>query len=182
MKLEKELRTFKAYFERGKDPTKIYLFVPYNSRSLLIDGSFEEELRPGCFRKSLASGKDVKSFWNHNSGMVLGSSKARTMKIEDTSKGLQAVISPPNNSWGKDALESISRQDTDGCSFGFLPIDVEYNEDGSVRYINSAELYELSPTPIPAYEESKAYARSRSNQKNELTNLKNHFQLGERKK
>jgi hypothetical protein len=179
--MEKELRIYKAYFQRGKDPQKIYLFIPYDSRSMLIDGLFEEELKPGCFAKSLRSGRDVKSFWNHNSGMVLGSTKAGTMKIRDTEKGLDVTLDPPNNSWGRDALESINRGDTDGCSFGFSPNMTEFNEDGSVRYIIQADLWEISPTAIPAYPESKAYARSQNNTNLHETDLRKYFDGREKK-
>jgi HK97 family phage major capsid protein/HK97 family phage prohead protease len=182
---EKQLRTFKAYFEvRGKSPTKIIGSIPYRSRSHPIGSGFIEELWPGVFSESLASGRDIKSFWNHETGKVLGSTAAGTLRLIDSNKELRIELTPPNNSWGKDALESVARGDTNGFSFSFLPTEEDLSDDGEIRYVKKASLYSVDPTAIPAYPESKAYARSRSfsiNQDNELQKMKNHF-MGEEKK
>jgi HK97 family phage major capsid protein len=177
--MERELREFKAHFEvRGKSPSKIIGSIPYRSKSHPIGGEFIEVLLPGVFRDSINSGIDVKSFWNHDTSKVLGSTAAGTLKLIDGSKELRVELTPPNNTWGRDALESVGRGDTNGFSFSFSPIDVEFSDDSETRYIKKANLYSVDPTAIPAYPESKAFARSHENKENTLRGYKKYFRRG----
>jgi HK97 family phage major capsid protein/HK97 family phage prohead protease len=136
--------------------------IPYNSRSENLGGFFEV-LKPHCFSESIRSGAKIMSFWNHDSGMVLGSTSANTLKIEDRADALYFTIFPPENSWGKDALASIARGDVSGASFAFSDVRDEWSLDNNtkLRTIVSAKLHEISPTSIPAYSKTEASVRSR---------------------
>jgi len=155
-----QLRSYRAYFEiRESEPKKIYGKIPYDSRS--VDMGFYEILKPGCFTNSLNSGRDVKSYWNHDIGKVLGSTRAGTLILKDSPTGLDIVLDPGSTSWGRDALESIRRGDVTGFSFGFNVVSEDI-DDNDVRLIRDVILYEVSPTPLPAYEGSKAAVRNKT--------------------
>jgi HK97 family phage major capsid protein/HK97 family phage prohead protease len=161
-----EMRTFSAMSLRAKGKTIVGL-VPFNSPSEDL-GGWIEILKPGCFAETLASGRDIKSFWNHDTGKVLGSTKAGTLQLEERSNGLRIQLIPPNNSWGADALESVRRGDTDGFSFGFATKEGGEQWTGNTRELTNVELYEVSPTAMPAFTGSQAMVRSgRSNKKME---------------
>jgi hypothetical protein len=51
---------------------------------------FTETIAPGAFRDSLNPGKrnDVKLLWNHDTGTVLGSTRAGTLTLTEDAKGL----------------------------------------------------------------------------------------------
>lgn len=119
---------------------------------------FREKIRKGAFATSLeeaASGKwNIKALWNHDSGKPLGNTKKGSLKLEEDDKGLRFELELPDNSWGKDAEESIRRGDTDGVSFGFRTEKQEWDESDPknvIRTLVQVSLFEISPTPFPAY-------------------------------
>lgn len=137
--------------------------VKWNQRSGLIWGEFYERVAEGAFSKSLEE-NTIKALWNHRMDFVLGSSKNKTLRLEEDKTGLRFEIDLPNNSWGKDAFESISRGDVDGVSFGFnVRSDAwQYIKDEDVyeRTLLDVDLREVSPTPFPAYPDSEVAKRS----------------------
>ena len=124
---------------------------------------FQEKFAKGAFEESL-SNDTQRALWNHNTDIVLGNTKNSTLVVEEDDVGLRFDIDLPNNSWGNDVYESISRGDVDGVSFGFTMQKEEWDEsdpDNIVRTVNQAKLFEVSPTPFPAYEGvSEVSARS----------------------
>lgn len=142
----------------------------WNSRSQLIHGEFYEKVAKGAFAKSLEE-NTIKAFWNHRSDFVLGSNKNKiknnTLRLKEDDIGLNFEIDLPNNTWGNDAYESIQRGDVDGVSFGFFVRDDnwEYLKDEDVyeRTLLDIDLFEISPTPFPAYLDSEVGKRSIEN-------------------
>lgn len=123
---------------------------------------FREKFAKGAFADSLRNDKQ-KALWNHNSDFVLGSTKSGTLSLSEDKTGLRFNIVLPENTWGKDAYESIKRGDVDGVSFGFKKEVDEWDEsdpDNIVRTIKKAKLFEVSPTPFPAYPQTEVQARS----------------------
>lgn len=123
---------------------------------------FREKFVKGSFVDSLRSDKQ-KALWNHNSDFVLGSTKSGTLSLSEDETGLRFNIDLPENTWGKDAYESIKRGDVDGVSFGFKKEVDEWDEtdpDNVMRTIKKAKLFEVSPTPFPAYPQTEVQARS----------------------
>lgn len=126
-------------------------------------GGFREMIAPGAFTKTLQE-RDVKSFWNHNSDYVIGSSKSGTLSMRDDVGGLYFEATPPDTSWARDAMVSIDRGDVDQMSFGFRTIrdDWTVSNDGSiVRTLLECELYEVSPVALPAYPQTSVNLRDR---------------------
>jgi len=114
---------------------------------------FIERIAPGAFKRSLDSRNDIKLLWNHDTGTVLGSTRAGTMRLNEDDRGLRVSATFPNTSAGRDAAELLRRGDVDSMSFGFsVPSGGdEWSNDGSERTLNSVRLHEVSIVAFPAY-------------------------------
>jgi HK97 family phage prohead protease len=136
----------------------------FNSRSENL-GGFTETINPGAFRSSLKARNDIKLLWNHNSDIVLGSTRAGTMTLIEDDRGLRVSALLPNNTAGRDARESIARRDVTGFSFGFsMPArgGDEWSADGTERVLKSVRLHEVSVgVAFPAYPETNGTATVR---------------------
>lgn len=137
--------------------------VKFNQRSQLIWGEFYERVAAGAFSHSLQE-NIIKAFWNHRSDFVLGSTKNSTLRLWEDTIGLGFELDLPNNTWGNDAFESIQRGDVDGVSFGFYVRSDSWqylkDEDVYERTLLEINLFEVSPTPFPAYPDSEVNQRS----------------------
>lgn len=49
---------------------------------------FTETVMPGAFKKSLNSRNNVRMYLNHDSTMLLGTTRAGTLRLEEDSRGL----------------------------------------------------------------------------------------------
>lgn len=137
--------------------------VKFNDRSLLLYDEWYEKVSRGAFTKSLQE-NTIKALWNHNSDIVLGSTKSKTLSLEEDSIGLRFDLDLPNTAQGKDIFESIKRGDVDGVSFGFYvrKDEWEYLKEDDVyeRTLLDIDLVEISPTAFPAYPTSEVGKRS----------------------
>ena len=135
----------------------------FNSRSENL-GGFTETIRPGAFRASLKSRNDIKMLWNHDSGAVLGSTRAGTLTLIEDERGLRVSATLPNTSYGRDASELVRRGDVTAFSFGFsMPArgGDEWSGDGTERVLKSVRLHEVSLVAFPAYPETAGTATVR---------------------
>ena len=114
---------------------------------------FIERIAPGAFKRSIEARNDIKLLWNHDTGTVLGSSRAGTLSLTEDERGLKVRADLPNTSAGRDAAELLRRGDVDSMSFGFsVPTGGdEWNSDGSERTLRSVRLHEVSIVAFPAY-------------------------------
>jgi hypothetical protein len=125
----------------------------FNSRSENL-GGFTETIQPGAFRASLKARNDIKLLWNHETGAVLGSTRAGTLTLTEDARGLRVMATLPNTSYGRDAAELVRRGDVTGFSFGFsMPTrgGDEWSADGTERLLKSVRLFEVSLVAFPAY-------------------------------
>lgn len=134
----------------------------FNTRSQYM--GFYEEVAKGAFDKTLADGHNIYAMYNHNSDMILGSTRSGSLKLNVDNIGLHFELRiNPNISYANDIAELIKAGDLEGCSFGFWVIDDEwtYTEDKvDLRIIKEIELIEVTITPFPAYLDSEASCRS----------------------
>ena len=160
--MKKKLSSYRCTAIRATDDQSIIGRIPYNSPS--EDLGFVEILRPGCFTKTLQSGKNIMSLWGHRDDKPLGSTKAGTLTFRDTPQGLNVRIEPNlSTTWGENALSAVKRGDISGLSFGFTVRDsgVKWTKNNSVREIHEIDrLYEVSPVSFPAYPDSCVRLRS----------------------
>lgn len=122
----------------------------FNSRSENL-GGFTEFVAPGAFTRSLKSRNDVKLLWNHDSGQVLGSTRAKSMTLTEDARGLKVEAKLPNTNLGRDVAELIRTGLVDSMSFGFNVIKDSWNAEGNERTLNAVRLHEVSIVAFPAY-------------------------------
>ncbi len=161
--LQAEQIEIRSGAEGEETRTVIGYVVKFNQRSRLIWGEFYEKVAKGAFARSLQENV-IKAFWNHRYDFVLGSTKNQTLRLWEDDIGLRFELDLPNNTWGNDALESIRRGDVDGVSFGFNARKDAWTflseEDVYERTLVDVNLFEVSPTPFPAYPDSEVNQRS----------------------
>lgn len=122
-----------------------------------------EAIAPGAFDDTLTSGEDVKAFWNHDTAKVLGSTKAKTLRLSEDEHGLAFELELPDTSYARDLRDLISRGDVSGMSFGFLPGQDAWTRAPDGRQIRThtraRRLVEVSPVSLPAYEGTDVFLR-----------------------
>jgi HK97 family phage prohead protease len=126
---------------------------------------FTERIAPGAFKRSLRAKNDIKLLWNHDSSMVLGSTRAGTLRLFEDDMGLRVEAVLPDTSAGRDAKVLIQRGDVTGFSFGFtVPANGDsWNSDGTERTLRSVRLLEVSTgVAFPAYPSTNGTAMVRS--------------------
>jgi hypothetical protein len=124
---------------------------------------FTEVIKEGAFKRSLKSRNEIKLFMNHNTDVVLGSTRAGTLKLSEDSRGLLAQAELPDTSAGRDLSVLMKRGDVSSMSFGFSvpPKGDQWSQDGATRELHQVRLHEVSiVTGFPAYEATTASVRS----------------------
>jgi hypothetical protein len=124
---------------------------------------FIERIMPGAFRKSLKSRNNIRMYLNHDSSMLLATSRAKTLRLMEDERGLKVEADLPDTTIGRDLSTLIKRGDVDSMSFGFSvpPKGDSWSDDGSVRELKEVRLYEVSVvTGFPAYQATSASVRS----------------------
>lgn len=132
----------------------------YNVPSLPLGHGFTERIAPGAFTRSLKSRVDIRAYVNHNDELLLGSTRAKTLRIEDRADGGWVEIDLPDTSWGRDIRVLTERGDIQGMSFGFSTVKDDWSDDGTERTLMAAKLHEVSVvTGVPAYPQTTASVR-----------------------
>lgn len=116
-------------------------------------GTFTEVIRPGAFRASLASGRDILALVDHDRQRVLARTRSGNLRLTEDSAGLQFELSVPDTTFGADILELAERGDLGGMSFAFtVPKDGE-RWTGRRRELLQVDLHEISVvSAFPAYD------------------------------
>jgi HK97 family phage prohead protease len=114
---------------------------------------FIETIERGAFADSLKSRNDVKLLWNHDTSVVLGSTRAGTLRLVEDERGLLVEADLPQTQAGKDAAISIQRGDVTAFSFGFrIPAGGDEWASASERVLKRVNLHEVSVgVAFPAY-------------------------------
>jgi len=125
---------------------------------------FIERIAPGAFKRSLKARNDIKLLWNHDTGSVLGSTRAGTLKLEEDNYGLRVTAVLPETTLGKDVRTLVQRGDVSAMSFGFsVPANGDtWNTDGTERTLRSVRIHEVSIVAFPAYSQTAGTASVRS--------------------
>jgi len=137
-------------------------FAVFNS-DYDIAPDMSESVAPGAFTETLSG--DIRALVNHDTTLVLGRTKAGTLRLKEDERGLWGHVTVnPNDRAAMDLYERVKRGDVDGCSFGFDILDEEtdFREDGSIHWtIKKVKLYEVSCCTFPAYEDTNISAREK---------------------
>jgi len=125
---------------------------------------FIETIERGAFSDSLKSRNDVKLLWNHDTGIVLGSTRAGTLRLTEDERGLFVEADLPDTQAGRDAAVSIQRGDVTAFSFGFrIPAGGDEWASPSERLLKRVNVHEVSVgVAFPAYTATDGTATVRS--------------------
>lgn len=140
--------------------------IVYNVETELWPGYFES-VRPGAFTESLNKAMEIKSFINHDSSMVLSTTRSNPkLEISDNEDSLTFRTPIPPTTYGKDLAVNVARGNISGASFSFVVNEggerLTINEDGTQhREIISAEIYEVGPVTNPAYHQTTVSLRNK---------------------
>jgi hypothetical protein len=140
----------------------------FGLESGLLSWGFVEVIEAGAFDGCLED--DVRCLFNHDSSMILGRTKSKTLKLGVDEKGLWYECTLPDTQLGRDLAASLERGDIDQSSFQFTlneedsVWEKQTTADGFTRYKRTikkvARLYDVAPVTFPAYEETDVYMRS----------------------
>ena len=171
----RQMRTASTEFKTRDDNGALAIegyFAVFDSIYEIAQG-MSESIAQGAFDNTLSG--DIRALINHDTTLVLGRTKARTLQLRTDSHGLWGHIDiNPNDTDAMNLYNRVQRGDVDQCSIGFDIIDeeTEFREDGSVHWtIKEVKLWEVSPCTFPAYEETNIAARAK--ERTELIKRKN---------
>ena len=151
---------FRAAESDGKKRIEGY-FSTFDGVYQLWPGA-TESIDPHAFDEAIND--DVRALIDHETRLVLGRNKARTLELKIDAHGLWAGIDINDADTDATNLHArVQRGDVNQCSFGFDILDEEttYNEQtGAVHWtIKKVKLYEVSCVTFPAYEDTSISAR-----------------------
>lgn len=142
-------------------------FSVFNSEYEMWSGA-TESIDSGAFDDALSD--DIRCLINHDTTLVLGRTKNKTLQLSIDSRGLWGEVKiNPKDTDALNLYERVKRGDVDQCSFGFDILEEEFEDRGtSVHWtIKKVKLYEVSIVTFPAYEDTSVSARQK-----EVENLK----------
>lgn len=142
-------------------------FSVFNSEYEMWSGA-TESIDSSAFDDALSD--DIRCLINHDTTLVLGRTKNKTLQLSVDSRGLWGEVKiNPKDTDALNLYERVKRGDVDQCSFGFDILEEEFEDRGtSVHWtIKKVKLYEVSIVTFPAYEDTSVSARQK-----EVENLK----------
>lgn len=129
----------------------------FNSKS--EDMGFRETIDPDAFTRSLKARNDVKALVNHDTGQVIGSTRAGTLDLSLDDRGLKDVVDLPDTTYANDLYAVVMRGDVGHQSFGFTVVRDEWSKDYAERRLLEVRLHEVSIVTFPAYRATSVSAR-----------------------
>lgn len=128
-------------------------------------GGFKEYIAPSAVDRTLNEGLDVRALVDHDTGKVIGRTRAGTLSLRKDSQGLAVIIEPDEDiSYAKDIMRAVARGDVSGMSFGFRTLEDEWNYEGKipVRTVTDMRISEVSIVSFPAYTQTDVTVAQRS--------------------
>ena len=128
------------------------------SHELGMSKRFKEKISKGVFKRAIQnSARDIDFLAEHDSSVVLASTKNDSLQLREDDKGLYMEARIINTGAGRDWYEMISSGLITNMSFGFKSVSDEWRSIGEnlfERTISDLELFEVSAVRNPAYAQS----------------------------
>lgn len=163
---KKELRSFTEIpleIETREDgTTKIVGYAAVFDSDSVDFGFFREVIRQGAFARTLREDGDVRALLDHDTGKIIGRTKAGNLKLTEDSRGLRIELTPIDTEDGRKAAEWVRSKVVDGMSFGFIPVTDRWSTKNGKAYreLLDVDLFEVSLVAFPAYPGTSANVRS----------------------
>lgn len=142
------------------------------SQELGIGKRFKEKIKKGSFERALKNTKnDIDFLAEHDSNVVLASTKNSTLELREDDNGLYMEAQIINTSAGRDWYEMITSGLITNMSFGFRSLKDEWRTIGKDLYersIEELELFEVSAVRTPAYAQSTISSRGLNTSDDEI--------------
>ncbi|MEK4011642.1 phage major capsid protein [Peribacillus sp. FSL M8-0224] len=133
------------------------------SETLGVTKRFKEKIAKGAFARAIQNAKlDIDFLAEHNSKMILSSTRNGSLQLREDDKGLFFTATITSTSWGRDYYELVKSGILKNLSFGFRTIKDSWRSIESGLYertIEQMELFEISIVRNPAYSQSSIQAR-----------------------
>jgi hypothetical protein len=147
---------YAAVFYDGTPATEYALFE-----------DLHERIMPGAFDRVISDRHNVAALFNHDANVILGRTKAGTMRLSVDSKGLRYEIDAPETEQARAVITAIDRQDVAGSSFKFRVLKQMFVSGGDfdIREIHDLTMdnRDCGPVVHPAYEAATVSMRSLTN-------------------
>lgn len=127
------------------------------------EGTFDEQIAPGAFTKTLSERTPVLQF-DHGKHPLVGSIPIGAIQsLSEDTHGLHVRARLHDNWLVQPVRDAIREGSIDGMSFRFSVVKetVVSGADAPMRTVNELKLYELGPVVFPAYESTTVGVRSR---------------------
>lgn len=111
------------------------------------DGTFER-LAPGCFDTVMKRGSDVIATFDHNQKNLLGRTRSNTLKLTQSSRGIEVELKLPDTQLGRDVKHLIERGDLHGFSFSAKPGKTSFAKENGKRVLTIQDFSQLSEIGI----------------------------------
>lgn len=125
-------------------------------------GGFIEVVDRGFFNKARGDGwPGVLARYNHEDNMLLGTTAARTLRLDIDNEGLTYEVDLPQHR--ADVFELVERGDVQKSSFAFVAFEDDWgmsDQGFPQRTLLSGALRDVAPVNTPAYEDTSAGLRS----------------------
>ena len=161
---KRQVRSVPTEFKTREDGDSLSIegyFAVFDSNYEIAPG-MSESIAQGAFSRTISG--DIRALINHDTTLVLGRTKANTLRLKEDAHGLWGHIDiNPNDGDAMNLYERVKRGDVDQCSFGFdiRSEDTDIDENGDIHWtIKDVDLYEVSCCTFPAYETTNISART----------------------
>ena len=120
-------------------------------------GGYRDVFRHGVFGDTIngSEGFDVKAYFDHSPESYLGRTSNGSLKLALDATGLKFELDVPPTSLGADILALVERGDLSGCSFGYVPDQFRWKDEGegngAIREHTAGRLIEISVVFDPAF-------------------------------
>jgi HK97 family phage prohead protease len=130
---------------------------PTGDRSTKLLG-FRECVKPGAFKRAIAECQDVRCLQNHDPNLLMGRTKNSTLRLSESTRGLEFTCDLPNTQAARDLHALVQRGDISQCSFAFIDKNSKWGKasDGvATRDIYDCDLSDVSAVTDPVYEDTE---------------------------